>query len=129
MILPVRGMNLLLRVEVPGLPPSANNYWRRSGRSVYKTPGARRWQNDAAIILRERWQQPPCEAEVYVEVVCHTRRWKSIDADNRLKAAQDCLEMAGVLCNDRQARGSAAWKTPAKGRVETTIIEVWTWPQ
>ena len=53
--------------------------------------------------MRNRWEgQPPYELPVELRITFMTtdrRRW---DIDNRVKALQDCLSLAGVLKDDRQ---------------------------
>lgn len=119
-------MELLLRAELPGLPPSTNAIWRHSGRRTYKPESAKAWQASTVTLLAygQGKRRKPYEGAVYVEVVCYTKRHQIIDADNRLKVAQDCLAMAGIIVDDSQAVGSTAWKLPT-GKADHTVIEVW----
>ena len=119
------GMELLLRSEIPRLSPSTNNYLKRGMNVVYKKRDARRWQESAAWIMRRDWgKNPPYDGAVYIEVLVYSPRAKTFDADNRLKAAQDAVQMAGVIEDDRQAVRSAVEKITAGGE-EKTVIEVW----
>jgi Holliday junction resolvase RusA-like endonuclease len=123
------GMELLIRSEIPGLPPSVNHYLRRSGKCTYKTREAREWQSNAATILMlENRRKPVYEGNVYVEVQCHTPRVKAIDADNRLKCAQDSVALAGIIKNDNQVMRVTAEKLWTDGK-EYTVIEVWKLPE
>ena len=120
-------MELLLRSEIPQKPPSVNNYLKRGCGVVYKKREARQWQEDAAWIMRIDWgKKPPYEGRVYVEVLVYSLRPESFDADNRLKTAQDAIQMAGVIRDDRQAARSAVEKIETAGE-EKTVIEVWAW--
>jgi Holliday junction resolvase RusA-like endonuclease len=116
-------LDLLVRSEIPGLPPSVNHYLCRSGRNTFKTPEAREWQSGAATILMLDYRrQPVYEGDICVEVQCHTHRPRSFDADNRLKSAQDCLAQAGIIKDDRQVVWATVGKLWTDGG-EYTVIE------
>jgi Holliday junction resolvase RusA-like endonuclease len=66
----------------------------------------------------------PYEGKVHVNVRLYSPRIMTFDADNRLKPAQDAVQMAGVVKDDRQAMRSAVEKIRTRGR-EYTVIEVW----
>ena len=97
-------MRTLARVELTGLPPTVNHLYRTSQNGVrYKTPQGREWQAlTAAIMATAKTNRKPYSGDVALEVLFQTadrRRW---DLDNRVKALQDCLAMAGVIEDDRQ---------------------------
>lgn len=97
-------MRTLARVELLGLPPTVNHLYRTSRNGIrYKTPQGREWQNTtAAIMAAAKTNRAPYDGDVALEIVFRTadrRRW---DLDNRVKALQDCLAMAGVIEDDRQ---------------------------
>ena len=121
-------MEMLLKSEIPQLSPSVNSYLKRCKGVVYKERDARRWQEDAAWIIRRDWgrKKEPYTGDVYVEVSVYSPRIKTFDADNRLKTAQDAVQMAGVIKDDRQVIRSAVEKIHTTGD-EKTVIEVWKW--
>ena len=97
-------MRELARVELLGLPPTVNHLYRTSRSGVrYKTSQGREWQNTtAAVMAKAKTNRAPYDGDVALEIVFRTadrRRW---DLDNRVKALQDCLAMAGVIEDDRQ---------------------------
>jgi Holliday junction resolvase RusA-like endonuclease len=121
----VEKMELLFSAEFPDIPPSANNYMRHWRSVTYKKREARVWQEMAVQIMRRKWgkNKEPYGGLVYVVVRAYTPLADSMDADNRLKAAQDALEMAGIIWNDKQAQWSTAGKF--KSDIPRTEIDVW----
>ena len=97
-------MKEIIKVNLLGLPPTVNHLYRTSRNGVrYKTPQGKEWQNVTASIMAAAKKNPkPYGGDVALEIVFRTadrRRW---DMDNRIKALQDCLAMAGVIEDDRQ---------------------------
>jgi Holliday junction resolvase RusA-like endonuclease len=115
---------LIVRSEIPGLPPSVNHYLCRRGKGTFKTQEARNWQVAATTILKlEHRHKPAYTGDVYVEIQCYTKRLKSLDIDNRIKLMQDSAAFAGIIENDSQVKRVTAEKLWTEGR-EYTVIEV-----
>ena len=94
----------LMTAQFNGLPPTVNHLYRTSWNGArYKTAQGREWQNvTASIMAAVKTNRKPYGGDVALEIVFQTadrRRW---DLDNRVKALQDCLAMAGVIEDDRQ---------------------------
>ena len=96
-------MGEILDIELLGLPPTVNHMYR-SGKGIrYKTLEVRQYQQYVVGKLREVWEgRETLMGRIEMHVVFTTndrRRW---DIDNRVKALQDCLSMAGVIRDDSQ---------------------------
>ena len=92
----------LLELELEGLPPTVNHLYGMSGRRKYKTPEGKAYQERVISQMQKQYSAEPYTGPVGLRIVFTTadrRRW---DIDNRVKALQDCLTMAGVLADDRQ---------------------------
>lgn len=96
-------MSEKLEIELLGLPPTVNHMYRTGNRSRYKTLEVREYQQYAVNKLREAWTgRKTLDGRIEMRITFTTdnkRRW---DIDNRVKALQDCLSMAGVIRDDSQ---------------------------
>ena len=95
-------MNELLRLELDTLPPTVNHMYMSSYGRRFRTEECRDFQKQTVAKLRTLWNKPPFTgraAVIYIFTTNNKRRW---DIDNRLKALQDCLAMAGVIKDDAQ---------------------------
>ncbi len=95
---------VLLEMELKGLPPTVNHLYRSTiGGRRYKTDAGREYQQMITNDIIEVWgDRQPYTGSVALYIEFETdnrRRW---DIDNRVKALQDCLTMAGVIADDRQ---------------------------
>ena len=81
-----------------------NHLYRTSQNGVrYKTTKGREWQNvTASIMAMTKTNRKPYNGDVALEIVFRTADRRKWDIDNRVKALQDCLAMAGVIEDDRQ---------------------------
>ena len=94
----------LLEVELKGLPPTVNQMYRNAGVHVrYKTRKAKDFQKYAVAAMQAaHLVSLTSHARCVMEVKffdASNRKW---DLDNRLKALQDCLQMAGIIEDDSQ---------------------------
>lgn len=96
----------LLEITLDNLPPTVNHYYRstRGGRR-YKTEAGRVYQEATVLQMtaaKRRGVEYPYtgRAGVYITLTAGSaRKW---DLDNRVKAVQDCLQIAGILADDSQ---------------------------
>lgn len=99
--------NVLIEVEFEGLPPTVNQMYRNVTRGGftcrYKTQACHDFQDMLSTKIKKLWaKQPPYDGRValFIKFLQHDhRRW---DIDNRVKALQDCLSVAGVIKDDSQ---------------------------
>ena len=94
---------ILLDITLEGLPPTVNHSYGYVGRRTYKTEECREYQLLTTLKLKAAYQgDTPYTDAVALSITFYSadrRRW---DIDNRVKALQDCLNMAGVIKDDRQ---------------------------
>ena len=99
-------MKTLCEVELKGLPPTVNHLYRNSKRGYrYKTVSGRYYQDYVSLRLSQEWQgrsEYAGDIGLHIEFTVKTRRrW---DIDNRVKALQDCLSLAGIIKDDSQVQ-------------------------
>ena len=99
-------MTELLHMELKGLPPTVNHMYRSTkGGRRYKTMMGKLYQDYATLSLSAEWHNKPAYAgDIELRITftsTNRRRW---DIDNRVKALQDCLELAGVIKDDSQVQ-------------------------
>ncbi len=97
-------MSQLLYMELEGLPPTVNHLYLQRGGRRYKSPDGRAYQERVCASLRRQWGQPPYSGHTELRITYLTRDKRRWDIDNRVKALQDCLVLAGVLKDDTQIR-------------------------
>jgi len=113
----------LVYAVIPGLPPSVNHTYSYGRRTVYKDASAKQWQKMASLYLRRgRSGDAPYAGRVSCNIILTTKTKRRMDCDNRIKAVQDCLAVAGVLLDDSQIW--ALNVTRREGSEETTTVEV-----
>ena len=94
---------MLLDMEFEGLPPTVNHMYRMHGRYKFKTAEARSYQERITAQIREAWQDKATyKGRAALTIIFFTNNHKRWDIDNRVKAIQDCLNMAGVIGDDTQ---------------------------
>ena len=77
----------------------------------YKTGKTQEYQTYASGMLRQLWQsKPPYDGAVCLDVKFLTQDKRRWDIDNRVKALQDCLSMAGVIKDDSQIEDLHVWR-------------------
>ena len=92
-----------LDVEFIGLPPSVNHMYRTGSGSRYKTLEVREYQQYVVNKLREAWKgRKTLTGRIEMKLLFQTNNRRRWDIDNRVKALQDCLSIAGVIRDDSQ---------------------------
>lgn len=96
-------MSESLEVELLGLPPTVNHMYRTGARSRYKTLEVREYQQYVVCKLREAWKgRKALTGRIEMRLTFQTNNHMRWDIDNRVKALQDCLSLAGVIIDDSQ---------------------------
>ena len=117
--------NILLELEIEGLPPTVNHLYR-TGRTGYryKTETGRKYQEQVSLLLAQEWQGRLAysgDVELRIEFQVKTRhKW---DIDNRVKALQDCLNMAKIIQDDSQVQILHVERR--QGDADMTRVEIW----
>ena len=96
-------MTCILDITLLELPPTINHYYR-TGRTVrYKTAEGKAFQAQAAAVMNTfRKNDVPYAGPVALHIIMTTKTRRKWDLDNRVKAVQDCLALAGVIEDDNQ---------------------------
>jgi Holliday junction resolvase RusA-like endonuclease len=102
-----------------------NNIWKPHGRTLYKNSSVRKWQEDAAWILREAVGLPvkTFAGDVSYLLMLLTSTDRKRDGDNCVKALQDCLQMAGIIKDDSQVKDHRV--IMARDKPARTILYLW----
>ena len=93
----------LLKLELEGLPPTVNHMYMHTRTRHFCTKECRDYQDYVlGEIMRLRLSKELFTGRAALNIkftASNRRRW---DIDNRVKALQDCLTMAGVIKDDSQ---------------------------
>ncbi|MBR0251160.1 MAG: RusA family crossover junction endodeoxyribonuclease [Synergistaceae bacterium] len=96
-------MKKLITLELEGLPPTINHLYRTFRNRRYKTAKAQAYQETVSGKLRCKWEsKPPYLEPIELRITFITKDKRRWDIDNRVKALQDCLSMAGIIKDDKQ---------------------------
>lgn len=95
----------LLDLTLDGLPPTVNHLYRSHGKVRFKSAEAKHYQDTVSNHIRSAWGNlSPYLNPVEFRITFLTNDHKRWDIDNRVKALQDCLSIAGVIQDDSQIR-------------------------
>ena len=121
-------MSFLLSITLDGLPPTVNHLYRTGGRHRYKTPEGVAYQEATAAEMRAQREMLPARrcvgpylGPVALHIVMTSRTQRRWDLDNRVKAVQDCLQMAGIIKDDSQITELVVRRDPMPMLDRTTI--------
>ena len=93
----------ILSLDLEGLPPTVNHMYLSARNRRFRTKECKAYQDyvlNKIIALRTReWPYSGRMALTVVFTAPNKRRW---DIDNRVKALQDCLALAGIIKDDCQ---------------------------
>ena len=94
---------ILLRLELNGLPPTVNHMHINARGRRFRSQKCVAYQdyavNEISRCRTELWPFLGRVALTLIFTAPDKRRW---DIDNRVKALQDCLTMAGIIKDDSQ---------------------------
>ena len=123
-------MSILFTVEIPGLPPTTNHIYRTWGhRARVKAPAVRDWQKLTAATMAAMWKRAPLTDDVSLSLIFVTKDKRRWDLDNRLKALQDTLTMAGIIQDDCQIKRLTAMRCKGEEIKTLVVIENFTSPR
>ena len=95
--------NTLISITLKSLPPTVNHMYMNAHGRRFRTAECREYQEYAVEQLKAVWNNKPLftgRAALFITLSTNNRRrW---DIDNRMKALQDCLTMAGIIKDDSQ---------------------------
>ena len=99
-------MKTLCELELSGLPPTVNHLYRTSRSGYrYKTVSGRYYQEYVSLRLSQEWRgKPEYTGDVAISIEFIVKFCCCWDIDNRVKALQDCLSLAGIIKDDAQVQ-------------------------
>ena len=99
----MKDKKILISLEFSGLPPSINHSHINAHGRRFRTKECRDFQAHIINELKLLWRNKPAFiGRAYLDLTLITNNKRRWDIDNRLKALQDCLTMAGVIKDDSQ---------------------------
>ena len=95
--------SIILDLTIDGLPPTVNHLYRSHGHVRFKSAEYKHYQDIVSNNIRSVWSNKPSYIlPVEFRIIFQTNDHKRWDIDNRVKALQDCLSLAGVILDDSQ---------------------------
>ena len=95
--------NILISVTLNSLPPTVNHMYMNAHGRRFRTAECREYQEHAVEQLKAAWlDKPPFSGRAALFITLSTNNRRRWDIDNRMKALQDCLTMAGIIKDDSQ---------------------------
>jgi len=96
---------LTIQVKLPW-PPAVNRLWRRRGNHIYKTTTAKKYQEEAAELIRQaaEGKRYAPSARVRAEAIMFPPDRRKRDIDGPVKTLLDSIEESGVIVNDNQIK-------------------------
>ena len=92
---------ILLDLTLDGLPPTVNHIYKSHGKLRYKSHEAKLYQKLVCDSMRNAWNnKEPFNRHLELYITFQTNDHVRWDIDNRVKALQDCLNIAGVIKDD-----------------------------
>ena len=97
-------MTQLIQLELKGLPPTVNHLYRSTkGGRRYKTVMGKLYQDYVTLSLSTAWQNRSAyTGGIELRITFTSTNRRKWDIDNRVKALQDCLGLAGIIKDDSQ---------------------------
>lgn len=113
----------LLEVTLKGLPPTVNQMYRNAGTAHrYKTKKTREYQKYAVKAMKAaHLVSYTFLGRTILDVKFHASDKRKWDMDNRFKALQDCLQMAGIIQDDSQIYKITAERVDTSEELRTTV--------
>lgn len=104
-------------------PPSVNNLYVNAGHKRVRSPGYRKWQDEAGWRLKASRPQKFAEpVEITIELCPPDNR--RMDADNRNKAVLDLLVAHGVIRGDDRRHVQSVTARFVEGSVNSCVVTV-----
>lgn len=104
------------------LSPSINSYYKTNGNRRYISEAGQHFREEVAALVKQAGVQK-LAGRLWLTVRVHPRDRRLQDIDNRIKALQDAMEIAGVYDNDEQIDDLRVVRGPivSGGRMEVMI--------
>ena len=95
--------NTLISITLKSLPPTVNHMYMNAHGRRFRTAECREYQEQVVEQLKALWNnKPPFTGRAAIHIIFTAKDKRRWDIDNRMKAIQDCLTMAGIIKDDSQ---------------------------
>ena len=117
----------MITFTLPGIPPSANMYWRHNQGRTHISEEGIEWREYVAVF----GPSVQLTGDLFLDIALYLPDRRR-DPDNKIKSMQDSLQYSRIVKNDRQirdVRAHAAGIDKENPRTVITLGALEQWPE